>query len=157
MHLPQDVRRRIAEQGVDVEKSENTGIFRLNDSYTPSTGLDLPAGTRKSGIGSLNLADWSKSERGDIENPTDAEKRWVHIDDDISILLQHNDEREFHKSRRDRALPWTRALELVLFQPIATGLYSESFYRQMESICDGIIEFRTMEEGGKVENYGGRE
>ncbi len=153
MHLPQDIRGRIAEQGVDVESAEDEDIFRINDSYTPTTGLELPQGTRKSGLGSLNLADWSISEKRDIEKPTEAEKGWVHIDDDISILLQYNDEKELHKSRRDRAVPWARALELVLFQPIATGVFSESFYRQMESVCDGIIEFRTQDKSGRVENH----
>jgi KaiC/GvpD/RAD55 family RecA-like ATPase len=153
MHLPQDVRRRIAEQGVDVEAAEDQGIFRIDDSYTPTTGLDLPQPTRKSGLGSLNLEDWSVREKSDIEKPTEAEKRWVHIDDDISVLLQYNDEKLLHKMRRDRAMPWARALELVLFQPIATGVFSESFYRLMESSCDGIIEFRTLEEAGRMENY----
>ncbi len=153
MHLPQDIRRRIAEQGVDLEKAEDKGIFRIYDSYTPSTGLELPEGRRERVLGSVNLADWSTSEKRDIERPAEAEKRWLHIDDDVSVLLQYNDEKEFHKSRRDRGLPWVRALELVLFQPIATGLFSENLYRQMESVCDGIIEFRTLDEAGRVENY----
>lgn len=153
MHLPDDVRRRIAEQGVDVERAEDEGLFRINDSYTPTTGLSLPEGARKSRPSSLDVTDWSVKEKNDIEKPTEAEKRWVHVDDDVSVLMQHNDEKELHKERRARALPWVRTLELMLFQPIATGLFSESFYKQMESVCDGIIEFRTVDEAGKVENY----
>ncbi len=153
MHLPEDVRQGLARQGVDVEKAEEDGIFHIIDSYTPSTGLDLPAGKGKASRASLKLADWSMSDKSSIEKPKEAEKRWLHIDDDLSILLRHNDENEFHRNRRDRAIPWARALELALFQPIAAGIYSRSFYGQMESVCDGIIDFKTKEDGGVVENY----
>jgi len=153
MHLPRDIRRRVADQGVDVGRAEDKGIFRINDAYTPSTGLDIPEGNRKSQQGSLNIATWSVTEKHLIEKPPDTEKRWVHIDDDLSVMLQYNDEDEFHKSMRDTNIPWARSLELIVFQPVATGLHHESFYRKMESVCDGIMEFRAFDEAGRVENY----
>lgn len=153
MHLPGDIRRRVADQGVDIERAEDDGLFRINDAYTPSTGLDIPEGQRKSHQGNLNIATWSMSEKQLIEKPPETEKRWVHIDDDLSVMLQYNDENEFHKSMRDTNIPWARALDLIVFQPVATGLHQESFYKRMESVCDGIIEFRALEESGKVENY----
>lgn len=153
MHLPADIRRRVADQGVDVERAEDDGLFRINDSYTPSTGLDIQEGKRKSHQGSLNMATWSMLEKHLIEKPPEAEKRWVHIDDDLTVMLQYNDENEFHKSMRDNNIPWARSLELIVFQPVATGLHQDSFYRRMESVCDGIMEFRAVDEGGKVENY----
>jgi len=33
------------------------------------------------------------------------------------------------------------------------GIASDSFYRQFESLCDGIIEFRSSDEGGQVEHF----
>ena len=33
------------------------------------------------------------------------------------------------------------------------GVHSESFYRQFESICDGIIDFHSLEEKGRIEHY----
>jgi KaiC/GvpD/RAD55 family RecA-like ATPase len=30
---------------------------------------------------------------------------------------------------------------------------SESFYKQFEALCDGIIDFQTRDENGQVENY----
>lgn len=153
MHLPRDIRGRVADQGVDVEEAEDDGIFRINDSYTPSIGIDIPEGRRKSHQGSMNIATWSMTEKRLIEKPSETEKRWVHIDDDLSIMLQYNDENEFHKSMRDSNIPWARSLELIVFQPVVTGLHEESFYRRMESVCDGIMEFRALDEGGKVENY----
>jgi len=153
MHLPGDIRRRVADQGVNVEKVEDDGLFRINDAYTPSTGLEIPEGTRKSHQGSLNMATWSMLEKQLIEKPPESEKRWVHIDDDLSIMLQYNDENEFHKSMRDTNIPWARSLELIVFQPVATGLHHDSFYTKMESVCDGIMEFRALEEAGRLENY----
>ena len=84
MHLPGDIRRRIGDQGVDVDRTEDDGLLRINDAYTPSTGLKIPEGKRKSHQGSLNIATWSMLEKQLIEKPTETEKRWVHIDDDLS-------------------------------------------------------------------------
>ncbi len=153
MHLPGDIRRRVTDQGVDVERAEDEGIFRISDAYTPSTGIDIPEGNRKSHQGSLNIATWSMSNKHLIEKPPETEKRWVHIDDDLSVMLQYNDENEFHKSMRDTSIPWARSLELIVFQPVATGLHQDSFYRRMESVCDGIMEFRAVDDGGTMENY----
>src|SRR6267143_843338 len=33
------------------------------------------------------------------------------------------------------------------------GIASDSFYKQFESLCDGIIEFRTGDEGGQVQHF----
>ena len=153
MHLPGDIRQRVADQGVDVEKVEDEGIFRINDAYTPSAGIEIPEGSRKSHHGSVNIATWDRTQKGHIERPPDEEKGWVHIDDDLSAMLQYNDENEFHKTMRDTNIPWARSLGLIIFQPVAIGLHPDSFYRRMESVCDGIMEFRALDEGGRVENY----
>ncbi len=153
MHLPTDIRRRIRDQGVDLERAQDAGLFRLTDAYTPTTGLDLPDETRRLRLGSLDISKWNMTEKQQIENPPEEEKGWVHIDDDLSIMLQYNDENEFYKSWRNNNIPWARALDLVVFQPIPTGVHSESFYRRMESLCDGILEFRTRDETGRVENF----
>ena len=39
-----------------------------------------------------------------------------------------------------------------MIHSLVAGAYSEGFYRQFESLCDGIIDFRSQEAGGKMEH-----
>ncbi len=54
---------------------------------------------------------------------------------------------------RTRFLPWARVRELVLIMSVVSGGASEAFYKQCESIYDGIFDFISREEAGKIRHY----
>jgi len=84
---------------------------------------------------------------------TSSGKTWLHIDDDTSILLHYNQEKEFIDYWRTRNIPSARATETAMLHAVLTGTASDSFYRKLESLCDGIIEFKTEDKSGEIEHY----
>jgi class 3 adenylate cyclase len=85
---------------------------------------------------------------------TDKDKRWLHIDDNTCILLRYNDEKTVIDKWRTGILPYSvRDRETPHLLAFPRGGASDWFYSQFESFCDGIIEFRAKEEGGRIENF----
>jgi len=156
---PSDVDRAIARFGLDVQKLQEDGVFRIIDSYTVQTKLGEPERPRKGELlfqtQSVSLSDWSIATAQTIKTgglhlglEPELEKRRFHIDDDTSVLLQYNSEKVFIDYWRTRTLPGARALDLVFLNSTVLGVHSEAFYRQLESLCDGIFEFKREETGG---------
>lgn len=158
-HIPSEVVESLSRLGIDVRKLEQEGIFRILDTYTFTTGLGAPV---KPSVGrlpyqaqSVKLADWSIDAAHDIKSPADipeTEKTRLHIDDNTSVLLQYNSEKEMIDFWRTRFIALSRARENIMFHSLVAGVYSEAFYRQFESLCDGIIDFRSQELGGQIEH-----
>lgn len=95
------------------------------------------------------------AQRTDIKSPQEipeAEKKRLHIDDNTSVLLQYNSEKEMIDLWRTRFIALSRARGDVMFHSLVGGVYSEAFYKQFESLCDGIIDFRSHEQGGQIEH-----
>ncbi len=152
---PSEVSRAIARFGLDVQKLQEDGRFRIIDSYTVQTKLGEPERPRKLGhffrstTQSVSLSDWSIAAVQEIKSVPELEKRRFHIDDDILVLLQYNAEKVFIDYWRTRGLPGARALDVAFLNGTVLGVHSEPFYRQLESLCDGIIEFKREETGGR--------
>ncbi len=83
----------------------------------------------------------------------EAEKRLLHVDDDGSVILQYNKEEEYIVFLRTRLIPSFRAAETVVSSGFLTGTASDSFYRKLESLSDGIIYFKSEEKGDQIEQY----
>jgi class 3 adenylate cyclase len=158
-HIPSEVVGALARFGLDVKKLEEEGNFRLLDTYTATTGIGVP---EKPKIGRQPyqtqypvLSDWNISAAQDMESPGDVpepEKRRLHIDDNTSVLLQYNSEKEMADAWRTRFVPLARTREDIMIHSLVAGVYSEGFYKQFESLCDGIIDFKSQEAGGKMEH-----
>ncbi len=153
-HIPDAIRESISKLGLDVKTFEEDDTFRIWDSYTVQTGLGLP---RKVGTASprdwidtrsVNIEDWDKGVADEIRGETpETEKRRIHIDDDTSVLLRFNDERKVVEHFRTLTVPFTRKLEMAAIHSVLVGAFSQNLLRQFESFCDGIIDFRSTEEG----------
>ncbi len=103
---------------------------------------------------SLKLSDWDAGILDEMKGRDEGiGRRRFHVDDNTSVLLQYNDEKTFIDHWRTKAIPETRALEFTSIHSVVTGVYSESFYRQSESLSDGVIDFRNREEGGQIGHY----
>jgi KaiC/GvpD/RAD55 family RecA-like ATPase len=145
--FPEEVRADFARHGLDAKRLEEDDKLRISDTYTKQTGL----GSREE---SMKVSDWSigwmKALKADIP---EAEKRWLHIDDDTSVVLQYNKEEECIDLWRTRLIPYFRASETVVLWGFLTEAASIGFYRKLESLCDGIVSFRSEEKEGRIEQY----
>jgi KaiC/GvpD/RAD55 family RecA-like ATPase len=75
------------------------------------------------------------------------------LDDNTSVLLQHNSEKSFIDFWRTHIILDARILSLAILHAVVTRVYSNTFYSQYEVLCDGVIEFRGREERGQIEQY----
>jgi KaiC/GvpD/RAD55 family RecA-like ATPase len=158
-HLPGDVRKYLSDQRLSVDKLELKGSFRIWDTYTRLTGLDLPA---EPSVGGMRWEIQKPSFLSDLtedmakmlrEGVPEGEKRWLHIDDDTSVLNRFVKEQEVINVWQTRIAPYVRARELISFHSLMRGLASEGFYKQFEASCDGIIDFKTEEEKREIERF----
>ncbi len=150
-HIPNEIRDALRRLGLNVEKLVEEGTFRILDTYTITVGFGVsekpgPRTYEKYHEGSVKLSDWSIGMAQQMKaGPSDEEKRRLHIDDNTSVLNRYNKENEIADFWRTRAIPSARARELVVLHSLVAGVYSDAFYKQFESICDGIIDFKSEE------------
>jgi len=158
-HIPGEVIEALGRFGLDVQRLEEEGNFRILDTYTVTTQVGIPErpkiGRPPYQTQSAKLADWSISAAQDMKSPSEIpgpEKRRLHIDDNTSVLLQYNSEKEMIDVWRTRFVPLARAREDIMIHSLVAGVYSEGFYKQFESLCDGIVDFSSREIGGQIEH-----
>ena len=150
-HAPRDVERAFARFGLDGKKLKNDGLFELIDSYSVQIGLAEPeklqnVSTDYALIESLKLSDWSISYSQAIKaGIPEADKRWLHIDDDSTVGTKYNSENAIIEFVRTRGLPINRTTETIALQALLKGVASDAFYRQREALSNGIIELKTEE------------
>ena len=152
-HLPDDIRRVLRRFGLDVRKLEEDGAFEIVDSFSIQTGLGAPE-TEYAVSRSLNVSDWGISVAQVIKSGMPEEdRRWLHIDDDCSVLNKYNSESAIIEFNRTRGIPLSRIEEGIQLNAVLKGIASDSFYKQMESMSGGIVDFKSGESEGKIENY----
>ena len=158
-HSPGDVRRGLVRLGLDLEALEANDTFRIWDSYTQQTGMGEPdkvgRGTPRDPIDihTLDLKRWTEEDIGEPQRGiNEVDGRRFHVDDDTSIVLHFNEEKAFIDHWRMHALPYARIHQLAIVHSVVKGVFSEAFYKQFESFCDGVLDFRTEERGGSIEH-----
>lgn len=157
---PDEVRNSLTGLGLDIGKLEKDDIFRIIDSYTVTTGLGTPEKpAAKSELpyqaASLRISDWSIGTARVLKGTgvTEADKRRIHLDDNSSVLTQYNQEKEVLDIWRARFVPFSRILNQATVHSLMMGVHSEAFYKYVESISDGVIDFKSQEENGRIEHY----
>lgn len=162
MHPPQEVRESLTRLQLSVKDFEKKDQLRILDTYDVMTGLahpETPEGLRSKGREayehqSFDINHWSQKVVNIIrEGVAEDEKYWLHIDDNTSIMSNYTDEKSIINVWRTRIIPYAKIRGLAMFHSVMTGILSDSFYKQFESLCDGIIEFRSGEEAGRIEHY----
>ena len=162
MHIPAEIRRELLKLGVDSKKLEDEDNFRMIDSYTSLTGLPIQPEPSKVFPGrerpSLNDPMYLEKYTANIaallhQGAPEADKGWLHIDDNTSIFNRYFKEEDVLKIFQTRVLQMTRILDLSVFHAVVAGVWSDSFYKQSEAWCDGVIDFKAEEDDGQLESY----
>jgi KaiC/GvpD/RAD55 family RecA-like ATPase len=162
MHIPVEVRGALQTLGVDLKKMEKEDKFRLIDSYTSLTGLPIQPEPGTWGAGrlptSLNDPSYLEKYAANIvtvlkEGVPETDKKWLRIDDNTSIFNRYFKEQDVLNIFQTRVFQLTRLLDVSAFHSVVAGVWSDSFYKQFEAQSDGVIDFKTEEEEGQLENY----
>ena len=155
-HIPNEVREALTRLGLDVGKLEVERALRIIDSYTIQLKIGVPEGTGTGGVDdavtqSLKVSDYSIAMARKLkEGHAEQEKRGLHIDDNTGIILQYNEERAVIDFWRTRIIPLFRASEDIALHSLLTGVASDAFCRQFESLCDGIVDFKSEDRAGEI-------
>ena len=157
---PDEIRKTLSGLGLNPQKLEQEDTLRIIDSYTVTTGIGTPEKpAAKSELPyqaqSLKMSDWSIGTARVLKGVgvTEADKRRVHLDDNSSVLTQFNQEKEVLDIWRARFVPFSRILEQATCHSLLVGVHSEAFYKYIESASDGVIDFRSKEENGAIEQF----
>jgi KaiC/GvpD/RAD55 family RecA-like ATPase len=153
-HTPSDIRKAFDRRGLDVKKLEDNDMLWIVDSFTVQTGLDTSKDQSDVTQVSVKLSDWSISLAKDLKmGISETMKRRLHIDDNTGILLQYNEEKAIIDFWRTRYIPYSRARECVNIYSLLTSVASTSFYKQYESLSDGIIDFKSEERENQFQHF----
>jgi adenylate cyclase len=161
-HFPREASEALSrlQKGTASEAKE---LLSIVDSYTQTMEYENEkkrksletfrvAKTRGKPLDLVKSAEnWAKEAKAGY---TDKDKRWLHIDDNTSIFLRYNDEKTVIDKWRTGILPYSvRARETPHLLAFPRAGASDWFFSQFESFCDGIIELKTSEESGRIENF----
>jgi adenylate cyclase len=156
-HTPTEIRLKLEQMGVEVEKIEREGLFRVMDSYTPTTPLTSPQDGRRESLLSGKTPDagqWARAIQDKMKTGfEEEERRWLHIDDNETVLLEFSNEESMMNGWRTTFVPMAKARELLIMHALVKGVASDSFYRKTEAMADAVIDISAEEEGGRLENY----
>jgi adenylate cyclase len=163
-HPPSEAKEAFSRLSIDAKKLEEEGLLDFWDSFTDTLRYETEKKERHSEDENLwvsthekplnvvkSAARWAKRAK---DGYSEQAKRWLHIDDNTAIFLQYNDEEVMIDAFRTAIIPYSiRAREAPHFLAYVKGAASETFYTKYEALCDGIIDVKAQEEGGKIENY----
>jgi KaiC/GvpD/RAD55 family RecA-like ATPase len=154
-HMPSDVRDSLSKHGLNASSLEANRTLRILDSYTIQTGLGTPDAPvhktpQKVLTESVKVSDWSIVDAQTIKAPSEDDMRWLHVDDNVSDLANYNDEKVILNYWRTRMVPAARKLQTAFVNALLLQVHSDSFYKQFESLSDGILDFRTREDGDRL-------
>lgn len=153
----EDAQRSLEKLGIDVPSEVAQGLLRIIDSYTITSPIaDKSTSPRTQpfpGGRLLDLKKWDEALLSEMKrNLEEKEKRWLHVDDNTSLLLQYNSEDAFFDGWRTFFIPWGKERELITLNAFVVGFATNSFYKKIEALYDGIIDFATRKDAGGVEN-----
>jgi KaiC/GvpD/RAD55 family RecA-like ATPase len=161
MHVPSQVRQSLARFGLDLKSLEEKRLFRIVDTYTGLTGLPIRGEPRLTASGlsgeihkSSYLSELTAQIVSSLEKGVPEEaKGWLHVDDNTSIFNRYFSDKEILDMFQTKVFPFFKLAEIATIHAQLVGAVSDSFLKQFEAQCDGVIEFKSREEAGEIEHY----
>ncbi len=143
---PADVRSNLSRLGVDVPQAEATGLLWIIDFYSPGIGAQSK---EKWTVSSLKLTDISidRRQRDQQQRPC------LHLDDNWSVVFDHNDEKAVIQFLRTKVIPGTRSTQRAQLLGLSRGIHSEYVYKSLEDAAYGVVDIKTQEVESKPESF----
>ena len=145
---PESVRIHLLRLGVDSEELENNGALEIWDWYTTTLGQ---VSKEKHKTDSLKVADLSIHVSQVRMRGPPAPDTLV-IGEDISVLDRFNDEKNWIEYELARSIPAFRIRNITSLRGVIRDVHSSSVYKKLESVSDGIIDFRIKTESEEIVN-----
>ena len=151
LHVPGDIVRDLRRQGTDPQALESEGRFRLIDSYSVRTGYSTPEHRPPYDFASrsLRMADWKKGALAVLRELK--ERQLLHVDENDSPLTRYNSEKDTLDFFQSLTFEAARKREFTFVYSLLRDVHSKGFYRQFEVLADAIVDFRSREADGRVE------
>ncbi len=146
---PDELRHELEELGIEVSRLEQNSALEFIDWYAPSVGR---TSKEKRTISFLKLTEMSLDLSRDLKDEKKQRQPVLHLDDNYSVVLQFNDEKPFVQYIRDRDIPWKKKFHTVNLFGLTRGVHSEYLYRSLEDLAKGIIDIRSEEKEGALQN-----
>jgi len=161
------VKENLLALGLDVAAATSQGRFNLNDWYSatltggrlegPSISEPIEGGNR---MRSLKVADlsvqWLKDMKQGPESSSLSET-WppgaLNILESSSQMLRFNEERPYLEFTISRLHPILRRAKRIHLKGVVRDIHTESFYKQLESDVDGVIDVRVMDRDEEAKNF----
>lgn len=169
LRSPETVKENLFALGVDVSAVTSERRFTLDDWYSatltggrleeggPSVIEPIEGGFR---VRSLKVADLSVQWLKDVKQgfqPWDIVETWppgaLAVLESMSQTLRFNEEKPYLEYLISRLIPNERRAKRIDLAGVLRGVHTESFYKQLESAVDGVIDLRVMERNEEVKNF----
>ena len=153
--------------GIDVPYKEQAGQLRVDDWYSvtlkPETSepeLALLSNGTHYRYTSVKVADLSVDFSKQLKGQHQVLSKWpddqtgvLNVPESFSMFLRFNEEKPFLEWFEAREIPLQRRMNRISLIPFGRGLHSESLYRRLENICDGVIDVHVMEREDETKSY----
>ena len=135
---PDSLRSQLRKLGLNVEEFEAGGKLEIWDWYTATLGQ---RSKEKLAAESLKVSDLSiHVSRVRMKGPQAPDT--IVIGEDLSVLDRFNDEKNWVEYELARSYPAFRDRSITCLRGVIRDLHSSLVYKRLESVSDGIIDFR---------------
>ncbi len=145
---PETVRARLRALSLDVEELATNEKLSVFDYYTASLGQKSK---ERDSADSLKVADLSVWFARDLMR-SPAAPDLLRIMDDLSVLGRFNEEKSWVEFVLARMIPDAFSRQTTAIRGLLKGIHSDWVYKRLESVVDGVVEFKLDEAGDEPRN-----
>jgi len=147
-HSPESIRNQLNRLGIKTEELERNGTLEIWDWYTVTLGLKSK---EKYSTDTLKVAELSiHVSRVRMRGPVAPEQ--LVVADEVSVLDRFNDEKSWVEYELARSMPAFKDRKMTCMRGVIRDLHSNLVYKRLESVNDGIIDFKIETESEEVVN-----
>ncbi len=141
---PHEIRAKLGQLGLDVDKLEKEDRLRIWDFYTLTLGKKSREKYAPPSLKVPDLSIWFA--KAQLRTSPDA----IVIGENNSIVGRINDEKSWVEFWLNRYIPNARTSQVRHVGGLMLGVHSEWAYKQFESAADGIVDFKVEELSGEL-------